>query len=43
MHRRTAKREACFRAALCLENTLADGWEGLDHHYGDDADMVATP
>jgi hypothetical protein len=40
MDQRTAKREACFRAALCLDNMLSTGWEGLDDHYGDDADKV---
>jgi hypothetical protein len=40
MDRRTAKREACFRAALCLESALAGGWDGLDDRYGEDADRV---
>ncbi len=26
MNQRQAKRDACFRAACCLENALAEGW-----------------
>ncbi|TMR88601.1 hypothetical protein [Nonomuraea basaltis] len=41
MDRRTAKREACFRAALALDNALSGGWESLDESYGkEDADKI---
>lgn len=42
MDRRGAKREACFRAALGLEQLLNDGWWiGLAERYGEaDAEKV---
>lgn len=39
MDKRTAKREACFRAAMVIETALAGGWETLDR-YGDDREKV---
>jgi hypothetical protein len=36
MNRREAKREACFRASLALDNALAGGWDSLDERYGED-------
>ena len=41
MDRRKAKREACFSAALALDNALAGGWDSLDERYGEEgADKV---
>lgn len=39
MNGREAKREACFRAAMVIENALSDGVEWLGSRYPDEKDQ----
>lgn len=39
--KRTAKNEACFRAAMALENALEGGWETMDK-YGEDGRVMVV-